>query len=67
MLFPQRKTRMPSLSVGVINLFYKEIRFMIAVFRTDSSMDRVPGFEPGGWRFEPSSVQIFWLLQTSKP
>lgn len=25
---------------------------------TDSSMDRVPGFEPGGWRFEPSSVHL---------
>lgn len=22
-------------------------------------MDRVPGFEPGGWRFEPSSVRFF--------
>ncbi len=26
-------------------------------------MDRVPGFEPGGWRFEPSSVQVL-LYQT---
>lgn len=24
-------------------------------------MDRVPGFEPGGWRFDPSSVQILSL------
>lgn len=26
-------------------------------------MDRVPGFEPGGWRFEPSSVQ-FYIMHT---
>lgn len=25
-------------------------------------MDRVPGFEPGGWRFEPSSVQLFSMI-----
>jgi 23S rRNA (adenine2503-C2)-methyltransferase len=31
-------------------------------------MDRVPGFEPGGWRFEPSSVRAFIIMQpeTSK-
>lgn len=28
-------------------------------------MDRVPGFEPGGWRFEPSSVQIPIRVQLS--
>lgn len=25
-------------------------------------MDRVPGFEPGGWRFEPSSVRFFMTM-----
>lgn len=25
-------------------------------------MDRVPGFEPGGWRFEPSSVHLFSMM-----
>ena len=33
---------------------------------TDSSMDRVPGFEPGGWRFEPSSVRIFYKQPMNK-
>lgn len=30
-------------------------------------MDRVPGFEPGGWRFEPSSVQVFGYSMQLSP
>lgn len=29
-------------------------------------MDRVPGFEPGGWRFEPSSVHFLDILYSVK-
>lgn len=29
-------------------------------------MDRVPGFEPGGWRFEPSSVRFYSSIQSLK-
>ncbi len=29
-------------------------------------MDRVPGFEPGGWRFEPSSVRFYYTHVNSK-
>lgn len=30
-------------------------------------MDRVPGFEPGGWRFEPSSVHILHAVLHQMP